>query len=244
MAVDGSSKPVLCTPNNIPWPLILTPTWTDVIAEGSSSSERLGEVVGFQVDLDPGLAAVWAAMSEFCAVINAVAENKGTKMTEEVFLHSMGSIMYRLLHQNFEIGSLDEVFRFGLLAFGSPLFLNWNRIELPDLQFTLAFRNALSGLNQVEQNVAPRERLWLLMIAALSMSHEPEGIAWLIPWLQIEIEQCEVATWDDMRDLLRSILWVSLIYDKPAKDIFDVISSQQTSDGGPVCRTTQYQIET
>ena len=78
------------------------------------------------------MAAVWAAMSEFYDLSNAAAEEGGAKMAEEAFLHSMGSIMYRLLYQRFETGSLNEAFRLGLLAFSSPIFLHWNKVELPD----------------------------------------------------------------------------------------------------------------
>jgi hypothetical protein len=184
-----------------------------------------GEVNSFPHTLDPGLAAVWAAMSEFCALVNAAAKNGGAKMAEEAFLHSMGSIMYRLLHQRFETGSRDEAFRWGLLAFSSPIFLHWNRVELPDPQFNAAYREALAGLDTTEANVTPEEHVWLLMAGALSMSHEPDSIAWLKTRLRRNMQLCDVSTWDDMRKVLSSFLWIGLIYDEPGQDIFASILS-------------------
>ena len=110
---------------------------------------------------------------EFCALINAAAEKGRAKMAEEAFLHSMGSIMHRLLHQRFKISSLDEAFHLCPLAFSSPIFIHWNRTELPIHQFTPAHVEILAGFNLLtEPHVTLCERLWLLMVGALSMSHE------------------------------------------------------------------------
>ena len=226
MAIDTGSKPVLFADDDIPWPLVLPSNFATLPAEKVSSKQHWREADNFPNKLDPELAAVWAAMSKFCALVNAAAEEGGVKMAEEAFLHSTGSIMYRLLHQRYGTGSLDEAFRLGLLAFSSPIFLNWNRVELLDRQFTSAYRDALTALHLIGPNVAPQERLWLLMVGALSMSHEPKTFAWLRPWLRMNIELCNVFTWEGMRESLSSLLWVGLVYDKAGNDVFDLILPQ------------------
>ena len=226
MAIDRGLKPVLFAYDDIPWPLMPASNFMTMPAEELSSKQLQGKVTSLPNNLKVELAAVWVSMSEFCALVNAAAELGGAKMTEEAFLDSMGSIMYRLLHQRFETGSVDEAFRLGSLAFSSPVFLHWNRVELPDRQFTSAYREALASLNLTQPSIAPREHLWLLMVGALSMSHEPDGIAWLSPTLRMNIELCDVSTWDGMRDLLGSFLWIGLVYDKPGKDVFEMIMSQ------------------
>jgi hypothetical protein len=189
-------------------------------------------------------------MSQFCLLVNNATEQGCPKISEEAFLHSMGSIMYRLLHARFEPGSLDEAVRLALLAFSSPIFLHWNRVELPDRQFTSAYREALAGLDYFmdtehtivpqehtiipqkhtiiyqEYTVTPQQHLWLLMVGALSMAHEPDNLAWLRPRLRMAIDMCSVSSWDDMRDVLRSFLWVGLVYDGPGKDVYDSVLSQ------------------
>lgn len=211
--------------DNIPWPLSMTSTFTTVFDEKTAPKQFLNEVNSVRNRLNLDLAAVWAAMSEFCSLMNAAAETGGTKMEEELFLHSMCSIMYTLLHQRFKKGSLDEAFRLGLLAFSSPIFVHWNRVELFDPQFTSAYRESLAGLTLEEHGITPQEHTWLLMVCALSMSHEPDGMAWLRPRLQRNMYLCKVLTWDGMRHLLSSFLWMGLVYNKPAEVMFDSIIS-------------------
>jgi hypothetical protein len=223
MAIDSASKPILFAHDNIPWPLMLTSNVPAVSNKDTTSKTSEGDKNTLSSKLDPCLAVIWAAMSEFCDLINAAAENGEAKITEDAFLHSMGSIMYRLVFQHFELGSLNEAFRLGLLTFASPIFLHWNRVELPDPRFTSAFRTALAGLELADHNVESPEYLWLLMVAAVSMSHEPDHVVWLRPRIQIHSDLGGVFTWDAMRDLLSSFLWVGLIYDKPGHDIFDLM---------------------
>lgn len=212
--------------NKVPWSLILPSKPTTAQGKEKISSKALlqGGLNTFPNTLDSELAAVWAALSECCTRLNAAAANGGVKVTQEAYLHSMGAIMYRLLHQRFATGSLDEAFRLGLLAFSSPIFLNWNRAELTDPRFNLAYRKALAGLDTLESHhVASREYIWLLIVAALSMSHEADSMSWLISQLRMNVELCDVHTWDEMQKLLSSILWLDVVYNAPCKDIFSLI---------------------
>lgn len=212
--MDGGSKPLLVPYDNIPWSLTPTSNF------GSAPNEIQSGVNCLIDSLDRELAAVWTTTSEFCSLINAAAQTGERNIAEEAFLPYMGSTLYRLLHRRFEVGSLDEAVRLGLLAFSSPIFLHWNRVELPDERFTSTYREALTQLIRIKPDVAPRQRLWLLMVAALAMSHEQDGTAWLTPWLRTDAERCGVLIWEDMRDLLNSVLWIEVVYDQPGRDIF------------------------
>lgn len=226
MAIDRGCPPILFAHNDVPWPLIL-PNNSDFMTapdETGSPNHSPVEICRFPHKLHPDLAAVWLAMSNFCALINAAAETGGVKLTEEAFLHSMGSIMYSLLHQRFEIGSLDEAFRLGLLAFSAPIFLNWNRLEVLDRRFTLTYRETLAELDRKAAAdtdiVSPRERLWLLMVAAVAMSHEADSVAWLKPRIRLNMELCHLATWDAMREFLHSFMWIGLTYGATGESVF------------------------
>ena len=198
-----------------------------IVLDGNVSTKQFrSEANSFPNDLDPELAVVYTTMSQFCALVNAAAEEGGAKMTEHAFLHSMGSIMYRLLHQRFEIGSLDEAFRLGLLAFSSPIFLQWNRVDLQERQSPSAYREALAGLDFTGSYLAPRELLWLLMVGAVTMAYEPDDVVWIRHWLRINLGLCAVFTWDETKELLSSFLWIGLVYDKPGRNVFDSILSQ------------------
>ena len=233
MAIDTGSQPTLFVPEELPWPLLLFPSLKISSNPVVSSPKPLEDgLKRFPSMLTSELAVVWVAMSNFCALVNAATEEKGAKITEEVFLHSMGSIMYRLLYQRFEIGSVGEAFRLGLLAFSSPIFLHWNRVELSDYRFTSRYKDGVVALDLGECRLTPEEYLWLLMVAALSMSHESDGLSWLRPRLRETIALCNICTWDAARDLLSSFMWVGLIYDVPGREVFDLVMSQQLCNEG------------
>lgn len=217
MAVDTNSKPVLCDSDGI---MAMVSRFTKTPGQNVPYRHLRPEVIRFLSKLDSQLAAAWINMSRFCAQVNAAAEEDGPKVTEEMLLQNMTSIMYPLLHQRFQKGSLDEAVRFGLLAFSSPIFLHWNRVELPDRRFTSAYLEELAVVTLSGADIAPQERLWLFVVGALSMSHEPESMSWLLPGLRMDIEQCGVKTWSDMQDVLKSFLWVGLVYDVPSEDVF------------------------
>ncbi|KAK6383444.1 hypothetical protein LTS17_002736 [Exophiala oligosperma] len=219
MAVDTNLKPVLCDDKGS---LANTSRFTAAPSQNVVRHPHFQpEVIEFLSKLNAQLAAAWVTMSHFCAQVNAAAEDDGPKVTEETFLQNMMAIMYPLLHQHYQIGSLEEAVRLGLLAFSSPLFLHWNRVELPDRRFTSAYREALATMTLVGADIAPRERLWLFMVGALSMSHESESMKWLLPRLRMDIEQCGVSSWSDMQQVLRSFLWVGFVYDVPGKELFE-----------------------
>lgn len=223
MAVDSGSKPVLFSYDDIPWSLTLNDESMGTAPEIDCWKESNCKATGFTARLNPTLAMIWTSMSEFCTLINSAAEQRGSKIPEQLFLHSMGSIMYRLLHHRFAKGSLDEAVRLGLLAFASPIFLNWNRVELQDRRFTTAFRQGLVELSLTNPDVESQNLLWLLMVAALSMSHEPDAVAWLKPWLQMNMEICNVLVWADLKDALESFMWIGLVYDQPGRDVYNSI---------------------
>ena len=233
MAIDTGLQPTLFLPEELPWPLLLFSSLkissNPIISSPKPLEDGMERLPSM---LTSELADIWVAMSNFCTLVNTASEKNGAKITEEMFLHSMGSIMYRLLYQRFEIGSIGEAFRLGLLAFASPIFLHWNRVELSDYRFTSRYKDGVVALNLGDCGVTPEEHLWLLMVAALSMSHESDGLSWLRPRLRETITLCNISTWDAARDLLSSFMWVGLIYDVPGREVFDLVMSQQPCNKG------------
>lgn len=71
--------------------------------------------------------------------------------------------------------------------------------------------------------------VWLLMIGAISVSHEPRSLAWIGPLLRMNVVACEVYCWGDMKTLLGSILWVDSLYDDVGEHIFRSFVTQGTS---------------
>ncbi|CAI6341392.1 unnamed protein product [Periconia digitata] len=218
-ANDSMSTPILLTLKNIPWPL----RSYDIPMQQMSLTALCQR-------FDPELAAIWVAMAGFSAQVNAASHDAGPRISEEHFLESMTSIMYRLLLRRYPIGSIDEAFRLGLIAFSSPVFLHWNRVELPDEKFIAAYRHAIMSLRLKSTNIEPHELVWLLMVAAVSKAHELKSLEWLIPWLKIILETCYVQTWYDLKSMLHRVMWIDLVYDSVAQDMFDTVMKREAGD--------------
>lgn len=222
--MDSISKPMLFARDEVPWPLALNKM------SGHYKTNYL-PMLANDLNTEPSLCSefntLWIAASDFCLSINEAYEEAGDKITKETFVHAMGSIMYRLLHTQYQQGSLEETCRLGLLAFLSPIFLQWTKYELADPRFTSSYRNSLELLHR-DNAIQPPILLWLLVVGALSMSHEPENYAWIRPLLCSHIKLCNIVSWEDMKELLRLSLWVDNLYDEPCESL--LMSLQKTRD--------------
>ncbi|KAF1965836.1 hypothetical protein BU23DRAFT_518851 [Bimuria novae-zelandiae CBS 107.79] len=212
---ESGEKPVLFTFDGIPWPLMLP--WERAVSDKDPE--------GLVTRLHPELAAVLTAMSHFCRLINIASTNEAARVTEDTFLHVMGSVLYRLLHLRYDRGTLDEAIRLGLLAFSRPIFLDWKTVEWINGYFVTAWRQTLEDLIE---NLAftPRDSIWLLMTGALSMSHDPSFLDRLTGGLRVFTDLCHITTWEDMEGLLNSYIWIGVSLDQPGKEIFGLTSKR------------------
>lgn len=217
MCYESGQMPVLFTSDTIPWLLVLPTNENTTNANTSNIEKRM----------HPELATIWTAMSTFCNVVNRAASNKAARVMEDTFLHAMGSILYRLLHLRYGQGTLDEAIRLTLLAFSIPVFLDWKVVYWVNSYFVTAWRKALTSV-LTDITFTTQDSIWILMIGALSMSHDPVFLKQLMSDLRIFTELSHIETWEDMKNLLKSYLWIGLLFEKPAKDIF---ASMMTSSG-------------
>ncbi|KAK0701121.1 hypothetical protein B0H67DRAFT_595870 [Lasiosphaeris hirsuta] len=172
---------------------------------------------------DASLAQAWRALSEFSAVINFAADS-GQLITTDHLLDTMGSAMYRLLDMQggFAAGSSDEVVRLGLLAFASSTFLQWKYLGGSYAHLSAALREALARVTVLQ--LPPKVVVWLVMVGAASVFGEADD-GWLRPMLLLNIRLCDVCSWSEMRDMLDSLMWIGMLYDKAGKRLYDSIVS-------------------
>src|ERR1700761_9060948 len=84
--------------------------------------------------MDESLVEAWRVMERFCSVVNlAVATRR--MLSPSLLCDTMASVMYRLLHMSFAIGSIDEAVRLSLLGFTYHIFLQWQLLRLPYVCF-------------------------------------------------------------------------------------------------------------
>jgi len=218
VVIETDSKPVFFNSSSdelfIPYPEQISTMMskkTYIMHRPFSSEEFLD-------DIDKELATVWRATKEFCSLINRSTQTK-RKLSEGTLFETIASIMYRLLYISFASDSLDEAIRLCLLAFATHVFLQWPSARMQNAHLSTRFRGCLVNLTVVRERLCPI-LLWLLMIGAISVFGEADD-QWLKPWLRSSIEMCEVGSWDELRDIMGSVIWINLVYDKPGKDIFD-----------------------
>ena len=171
------------------------------------------------------LAGIWKIMSEFCSVINFVADS-GQCISVKTLLETIASVMYRLLGMNFDAGSSSEAIRLALLAFSCSVFLQWQLLGMSYPPLISAFRNCLATINS--QQMSPPLVLWLFMIGAVLVFDATDDW-WLKPALLVKMGLCEIRSWSEMQHLLKSTMWIGLIHDKPGRHAFDSIITYRDS---------------
>ncbi|MCJ1385514.1 hypothetical protein MMC17_008637 [Xylographa soralifera] len=204
---------------------------------GSAVTSSQYQSARFFDDMADDLAGIWKIMSEFCSVINFVADS-GQCISVETLLETVASVMYRLLGMNFGAGSSDEAIRLGLLAFSCSVFLQWQYLGMSYPPLTSAFRNCLATMNS--QQMSAHLVLWLFMIGA-ALVFDATDDWWLKPALLVSMGICETRSWSEMQHLLKSSMWIGLIHDKPGRRVFDstiAYPDSPTLDVSPVSIAT------
>ena len=165
-------------------------------------------------------------MKQFSVRINLAHKTK-SKLPKELLLDAMVSIMYRLIHMSYGHSSLDECIRLGLLTYSSSIFLQWKDTRMSYHNFSTAYRNCLTS-SRFSDMVPYYFQLWLLMTGAVSIFNEHDD-QWLKPNLLSIFNSCSLDSWDQARDILRSIMWIDLLHDHLGKRYFDSVVSDGSS---------------
>lgn len=186
---------------------------------GITSSQYSSETLFH--NMNESLAAAWNVMQRFCSIVNLAVEAKRMILPRLVY-DTMASVMYRLLRMSFDTGSADEAVRLGLLAFTYHTFLQWQYLSLPHAHFHSVYKNCLLNPKLVD-NTSSQTTLWLLVVGATSV-FPTSDYPWLKDRLREHIDTCHVKSWKELRDVLKSFLWIGILHDKPGKHVFDSIT--------------------
>lgn len=176
----------------------------------------------FVHQLDANVAQIWLIMRKFCLLADLGTQTRMLMQPATIY-GTMTAVMYRLLRMGFAAGTLDESVRLGLAVYTHHVFLQWQDMRLPCHPLSESYQDLLQ-VHALGDTIPPRLSLWLLTIGAISMfsvSDEPR----LAGYLRRQAERCGVKTWKDGLEILKSIMWISLLDDKPGKQIYDEMSS-------------------
>lgn len=171
-------------------------------------------------NMDNDLAIAWRIMRRFCLLVNFGAQTQRL-MPPGIINQTMTAVMYRLLDMSFATSSINEAIRHSLLAFSHHIFLQWQDIKLPYQHFRTMYQKCILSL-ELGHGVSAQLMLWLLMTGAVSVFNI-SGDLWLREYLQKYSGSCQVKTWKETQDILKSFMWIELLDDQPGKQIFDSI---------------------
>ncbi|KAJ5145101.1 hypothetical protein N7448_002493 [Penicillium atrosanguineum] len=213
IAVDNGKKPIFFQDP------VFEPLFPhDLVLPGADQSDfNLGSSSNSaESQINDDLSGAYSAMRRFCLAIN-IASKHNRQLPKEILLNTMASVMYRLLGMSFKPTTIDEIFRLGLLAFSSHIFLRLRDVKPSHTRFPDAYRKSLLQFNTSEgsSSILP----WLIMIGGLSVFGPADG-PWLIPCLQANIESWGLETWNDLRAYLKQFLWIDFLHDKPGEAMY------------------------
>ncbi|KAL8786601.1 MAG: hypothetical protein Q9195_008158 [Heterodermia aff. obscurata] len=215
VALESGSKPLFFNRSSSSEPLLPYPVLT-LFLESITPDTRYDSEL-FLCHIDTDLAEAWKVSKKFCLLINCASECNH-RIATETFLETMASVVYRLLDlAHFQSGATDETIRLGLLVFSSSVFLQWQQLGKAYDHLAAMYRDSLAKLRY--SHLPPQLLLWLLLVGAVSILGEADHI-WLKPWLRVTIALCKVESWTETQDLLNSFIWIGLVLDKPAKEVY------------------------
>lgn len=167
------------------------------------------------------LALAYLTLHNFTAVIN-LAASTSQRITTDLYLESMSSIMYRLLQLKFLRSSIEETIRLALLAYAGSAFLQWRTLGMSYNYLASSYKASLLALmsSSCSGAASPRLKLWLLILGAVSVFDEKDEV-WLHPLLRNSIRACDVDNWMQVKALLVGSMWIPLIHDRLGKEVFD-----------------------
>lgn len=197
------------------------PDYQEQVISSFSGRKYLQEDMHLIKDRDTGLAEVWHVMRKFCLLVNLGTQTEMLIQPETIY-GTMTAVMYRLFRMSFAAGTLDETLRLGLLAFTNHIFLQWQEARHPYHPFSKTYRKYLQT-HTLGSTTPSRTALWLLMVGAVSLFNLPKE-PWLGDYIRRHIESCGAKTWKEVQDILKSSMWISLLDDKPGKQLYDSLT--------------------
>lgn len=218
IALESGSRTLFFSSSTSKEPYPLFPNLKSLLElQGPSMAHSPYHLGLFVDDVADELSRIWENMSEFCSLINFVADSK-QRVSEETLLKAVSSIMYRLINMKFGAGTSDEAIRLGLLTFSCSVFLQWQRLGLSFPPLVSAFRDCLMTIDS--QQMPPHLVLWLFMVGA-TLLFDASDDWWLKPALRVKMSECDIRSWSEMRHLLKSNLWIDFIHDSPGQLTFN-----------------------
>lgn len=182
------------------------------LSQHVAAKSLISDSMKFFNNIDEELYNAWRTMQGFCSLTNLAAQT-GQLLCEETALDTMTSVMYRLLNLRFDASMVDEAIRFGLLAFCHLVFSQPKDLDLCPPHFHASYKDFVSRFKRMYGLPSPI-MLWLLFVGGVSGSILIED-TWVNDIWRRHIDVCQIKSWDEMRGILKSFMWIGVLHDKP-----------------------------
>jgi hypothetical protein len=176
------------------------------------------------------LLSIFADLRAFSASANLAAQTT-QKIEPELFQEVLISVNYRLLlFESTGIGRDGdfEVLRLAMLAFSASVFL---QTACHEMIFDIVNHKLMSIKSTVQygNNVLPGVvSLWIHFMLALISLKTPIHDCALESFSDL-VRKSNIATWPDLRTMLKRMLWINALHDRAGEQIFEQVLLRVTS---------------
>jgi len=169
--------------------------------------------------LGPRLANVWKDLHEFSTLSN-LAYQTDRKLQPNTFSEIMISILYRLVALNPE-SPVENVIRLGMMTFTASIFFRWRDMKQRQAYLDGSFRDALTVLRKASVQPPRAVVLWLLVLWEMNINGD--GFDVFLEWTCEILRDMEIRSWDGIREVLKTVIWIDCLFDTPGRRAFEPI---------------------
>jgi hypothetical protein len=160
-------------------------------------------------------------------MLSNLASQTGRKLQPNTFSEIMVSILYRLLALSYPKSPIENALRFGMMAYTASIFFRWREMKQRQAYLDDSFKEALSRLRKAEVQPPDAVLLWLLALWKITVSHG-SGHDVLSEWTFEVLRGLEVKSWDGVRDILKTVVWVDCLFDASGRRVFEPMLESMT----------------
>lgn len=169
---------------------------------------------------DDELRTAWQVMSRFCSLVNLGTQTQ-LLIPHTVIHETMASVTYRLCRMRFAAESLNEAVRCSLLGLCYHAFCQWRDIKPAPCPLTVAYQSSALHLT-TRDDISPQFIFWLLTIGAVSL-YDLSSDERLLDASSLYAARCQIETWKDAKDILKSFLWLDQLDEEGGMQMLDIV---------------------
>lgn len=218
MALSTGSQGLFFSDNNS-WDSCIALQGTLVAGTKDASPDPSSDLTPFLDNLDTRVRLVWDHLSALTRGLNRTKGQSG--IDKDLYQSTMVSIHYRLVDLRFDAGDVNEISRLGLLAFASTVFLAFRGVKTHYEYLAESLKTSLSLLG-ARPGLPAKITLWLYMVGAVAIFDEHERASFQ-PALMEVLRSLELKSWNEVRESLKSVLWLDALDDIAADEVVKAI---------------------